>query len=286
MGSYVVRIDDLEACVRKIKSVAKEHIDSFDEKKDLKYKPKLFEILNYPEFFYYCDDSTGITIRLYKREFSKKNKDLYIQYNDKYKKNGKIDRPGRIIVKGENLGKAKTKRGEKKFGKPNGEVKKLILKHKCFDYKEPAPRELREADLHEREKWFDRYRSKRRDLLQPQQYIPEEILDEKYKEGNITRIAVNRYERNPKARKKCIEHYGVECWVCDFNFEKKYGKIGEGYIVVHHVKPLSDIKKGYEVDPIKDLRPVCPNCHAMLHPSKSSILDIDKLKRLIRRETY
>ena len=69
------------------------------------------------------------------------------------------------------------------------------------------------------------------------------------------------------ARKKCIEHYGAKCAVsnCGFDFEKLYGDIGKGFIHVHHLTQLSDIGQGYEVDPIKDLRPVCPNCHAMLH---------------------
>jgi|ERR1700734_3962751 len=38
-----------------------------------------------------------------------------------------------------------------------------------------------------------------------------------------------------------------------------------GFIHVHHLRQLSDIRKEYLVDPIKDLRPVCPNCHAVLH---------------------
>jgi 5-methylcytosine-specific restriction protein A len=52
------------------------------------------------------------------------------------------------------------------------------------------------------------------------------------------------------------------------NFEKFYGVVGKGFIEVHHLIPLSDIKKEYELDPIKDLRPVCPNCHAMIHMRK------------------
>ncbi|HHE7415551.1 TPA: HNH endonuclease, partial [Klebsiella pneumoniae] len=32
-----------------------------------------------------------------------------------------------------------------------------------------------------------------------------------------------------------------------------------------HLIPLSDIKENYSLDPKKDLIPVCPNCHAMLH---------------------
>lgn len=46
---------------------------------------------------------------------------------------------------------------------------------------------------------------------------------------------------------------------------KIYGEIGNGFIHVHHLVPLSAIKENYHLDPINDLIPVCPNCHAMLH---------------------
>ncbi len=96
-------------------------------------------------------------------------------------------------------------------------------------------------------------------------------------EGVKKSITVNLYERNPLARTKCIEYYGAQCVVCDFNFGKKYGEIGQGFIHVHHLNQLSDIKQGYEVNPIKDLRLVCPNCHAMLH-RKNPPYTIEELK--------
>ena len=43
------------------------------------------------------------------------------------------------------------------------------------------------------------------------------------------------------------------------------GDIGEGYIHVHHLVPLAEVEDGYDVDPVEDLRPVCPNCHAIIH---------------------
>jgi len=43
---------------------------------------------------------------------------------------------------------------------------------------------------------------------------------------------------------------------------------------------LEDIKDEYEVDPINDLRPVCPNCHAMLHRKKPP-LTIEELETII-----
>jgi 5-methylcytosine-specific restriction protein A len=109
-------------------------------------------------------------------------------------------------------------------------------------------------------------------------HLAEEVEEpEQYLEGATKKIAINSYERNPIARQKCIEHYGPNCSVCAFNFEATYGELGAGYIHVHHLKPLSEITTEYQVDPIKDLRPVCPNCHAMLHRGIDSI-SIESLK--------
>lgn len=111
-------------------------------------------------------------------------------------------------------------------------------------------------------------------------YPDEAGIDEMFTEGGKKSVFVNMYERNPTARMKCIQHHGVSCEVCGFHFKSFYGNLGEGYIHVHHLKPISSIGDQYEVDPIKDLRPVCPNCHAMLHKNGSSI-SIDELQSLI-----
>lgn len=59
------------------------------------------------------------------------------------------------------------------------------------------------------------------------------------------------------ARKECIEHKGTVCSICGMNFEKVYGKIGKGFIHIHHIKPLSEVSEEYIVDPINNLIPVC-----------------------------
>lgn len=110
---------------------------------------------------------------------------------------------------------------------------------------------------------------------------PDEISTSRtYIEGTIRRVTVNGYERDPQARQQCIESYGCQCCVCGLSFEKKYGRIGAGFIHVHHLVPLSALKQEYEIDPIKDLRPVCPNCHAMLHKSDPPF-SIEELRELI-----
>ena len=111
--------------------------------------------------------------------------------------------------------------------------------------------------------------------------LPEEITSsETLTEGAIRRITVNSYERNPDARSRCIAHYGTRCFICDFDFGLKYGEFFDGYIHVHHLRPLSDIREEYEVDPINDLRPLCPNCHAVVH-RRNPPFTIDEIKKML-----
>lgn len=107
---------------------------------------------------------------------------------------------------------------------------------------------------------------------------PDDIEDNNLFEGTKKQILVNAYERSSQARQECINTYGYKCEICKFDFEKTYGEIGKNFIHVHHIKPLSEIDEKYKIDPIKDLRPVCPNCHAMLHKRKPaySIEEIEK----------
>lgn len=101
-------------------------------------------------------------------------------------------------------------------------------------------------------------------------------------EGAKISVNVNRYERSSIARKRCIEYHGDNCCVCGMNFESVYGKLGEDFIHVHHIKPLHEIDDSYVVDYKNDLIPVCPNCHAMLHRKlDKNTLTWQELKNLI-----
>lgn len=100
-------------------------------------------------------------------------------------------------------------------------------------------------------------------------------------DGTLRRVISNRYERNPQARKQCIAYHGCTCAVCGFDFEAFYGKRGKGVIHVHHLEPLSKIGKAHRVNPITDLRPICPNCHIMVHLGNKTI-DLADLKKSIK----
>ena len=105
-----------------------------------------------------------------------------------------------------------------------------------------------------------------------------------FREGKSKDVTQTRYERNPEARKRCLSHYGYSCEVCEFNFEQHFGKVGKEYIHVHHINQISEIGKEYEIDPIKDLVPVCPNCHAMIH-SKRPAFTIEEIRE-VRKTNY
>ncbi|SDJ58674.1 5-methylcytosine-specific restriction enzyme A [Pedobacter sp. ok626] len=137
------------------------------------------------------------------------------------------------------------------------------------DYKESTPVEIT-------------WSFKGRQLSRPET-IPEEIpIEEKTLwEGNSQKILVNKYERNPQARRDCIEHFGYLCQICKFDFEKEYGEMGKQFIHVHHITPISLVKKDYVIDPITDLIPVCPNCHAIIH-KRNPCLTIAEVKSIFR----
>ena len=92
-----------------------------------------------------------------------------------------------------------------------------------------------------------------------------QIEDNAYEEGGVKKVEINRYERNPLNRELCLAANGYTCKICGFNFEEHYGELGHHFIHVHHIVPISFMSEAYIIDPLKDLIPVCPNCHAMLH---------------------
>jgi hypothetical protein len=99
--------------------------------------------------------------------------------------------------------------------------------------------------------------------------LPEELSDSKTLfEGAKYQVTVNAYERDPEARRQCIAKQGTQCAICGISFGTSYGKVAEGFIHVHHLRPLAEIGQAYCIDPDADLRPVCPNCHAVLHLRK------------------
>jgi 5-methylcytosine-specific restriction enzyme A len=103
---------------------------------------------------------------------------------------------------------------------------------------------------------------------------------ERFSEGAAMQVYVNRYERDPAARQACIDHYGRACAVCGMTFAHHYGPVAASLVQVHHLEPLGENPGDREVDPVKDLRPICPNCHAVVHLKKPP-LSIDQAAALL-----
>lgn len=112
---------------------------------------------------------------------------------------------------------------------------------------------------------------------------PGEVFKDNFWEGGATRILVNKYERDRGARRECIKRLGAICKVCEFDFQERYGALGVGFIHIHHIVPIASIKANYQVDPSKDLVPVCPNCHCMIH-KKTPAYTVLELKQIIKKK--
>ncbi|TCR69600.1 HNH endonuclease [Rhizobium sp. BK376] len=126
-------------------------------------------------------------------------------------------------------------------------------------------------------RYWARDRSRIAYMLFPDEVVPG---DELFEEGATTQILVNRYERDPVARQRCIDHHKARCSVCELDFEEMYGERGAGFIHVHHRRSLGARGASHKVDPIRDLVPVCPNCHAMLHRKRDE-LTVEELRAII-----
>jgi predicted HNH restriction endonuclease len=113
--------------------------------------------------------------------------------------------------------------------------------------------------------------------------LAEELIEPAlYSEGAKKTIIVNAFERSTAAKAKCIRQHGRTCVVCKVDMGDIYGDIGRGFVHVHHLNPVAGRGGAYKLDAVKDLRPVCPNCHSMLH-RENPPLTIEQLQDLIRR---
>jgi 5-methylcytosine-specific restriction protein A len=117
--------------------------------------------------------------------------------------------------------------------------------------------------------------------------LPEEVDDSSgYFEGSLTRILVNKFERDRRARDECVRKKGRDCGVCGMSFAQRYGVEVGDLIHVHHLVPLSTIRQGYSPDPGVDLVPICPNCHAVIHYAQRRLMKprtLEEVRSMLRR---
>jgi len=103
-------------------------------------------------------------------------------------------------------------------------------------------------------------------------------------EGERRTEVVNVYERDSTLRDACLKHYGPACVVCGMTFEALYGAEFAGMSChVHHLTMISAFGGSREVHPIRDLRPVCPNCHAAIHRRRDVPYTPEEIQERLRR---
>ena len=107
-------------------------------------------------------------------------------------------------------------------------------------------------------------------------------------EGRLLVRRALSLERDPRLRGLKIKQamrggHPLRCEVCDFDFARVYGDVGEGYIEVHHVTPL--YISGTRETKLDDLACVCANCHRMCHRSRpgESWRTLADLRKRIRK---
>ena len=101
-----------------------------------------------------------------------------------------------------------------------------------------------------------------------------------YPEGSMIAVKTNRYERDRRNRAAAIAIHGPACKGCGLEMGVRYGSIATGYVEIHHVTPVSQLGAGYVIDPGRDLVPLCPNCHAVVHRRRPP-LSVDELQLLL-----
>lgn len=115
--------------------------------------------------------------------------------------------------------------------------------------------------------------------------VAQELPTSEYTEGRSRTRMQTYYERNPRLRAEALQIHGTRCSACGFDFSKTYGRHGEGYIEIHHLRPVSSYGGDTAVNPKTDLIPLCSNCHRMVH-RKEEVLTLEALRSIIEEARH
>lgn len=118
------------------------------------------------------------------------------------------------------------------------------------------------------------------------------VIDENLviNEGSRQNRSSSSYERSDRLRRAAIEHYRnedghIRCCICGFDFLETYGGRGRDFIIIHHEKPLYETegveRTAFLEQAVQDVKPVCPNCHSMIHRNMNETLSIEEMRELI-----
>ena len=103
-------------------------------------------------------------------------------------------------------------------------------------------------------------------------------------EGAVRDVVMRLHERSAAAREACISHYGYSCFICKARLRERYKGLTMDLIQVHHETPISSKSVASDVDPVADLKPVCPNCHAVVH-SRTPPYTVAEVQAMYESET-
>lgn len=108
-------------------------------------------------------------------------------------------------------------------------------------------------------------------------------IERRFVEGRVSDVVMKRRERDPKARSACLAAYGFNCYACGINLKSKYCGLDVEVIHVHHEEPLSQSEGAREIYPIATMKPLCPNCHAVIH-SRTPPYSITEIRGMLDNE--
>jgi hypothetical protein len=77
----------------------------------------------------------------------------------------------------------------------------------------------------------------------------------------------------------------LRCLACDFDFFANYGAHGEDWIELHHENPLG-FSREVRNTRVEELKPLCSNCHRMIHRRAARCLSLNELRAILRRAPY
>lgn len=99
-------------------------------------------------------------------------------------------------------------------------------------------------------------------------------------EGKLTLSTYRRRERSRRNRFLCLSIHGTRCAACGFDPLLIYGQQAD-IIEVHHIEPVSLLEQPRAYCPEKDLIPLCPNCHRLIHSRRPFPYSLIELRDLL-----
>jgi predicted HNH restriction endonuclease len=146
--------------------------------------------------------------------------------------------------------------------------------------------------LDENEEVYDSLKSQGFKEKEISQQVDKDFKDLIIEEGSIELKSIKQRKRSQKLRDEKIKEIKeknkgkISCAVCDFNFSETYDGLGEGFIEIHHLEPVSiGITNQSIQDALKKVVPLCSNCHRMVHKDKDKLLTPEELKRIVLEQS-